>query len=151
MRAKAWWGGIFLIALIGAVALLYASTMQVDINGRATDALIDVGELQIALSTWGTTHPTGYPLYTILGNCMAALGRLVGVAPAQATSAFSVLAALIAFALVFVITLGATGSPPAAGVAIVVFALGRRTGSRQRRLCLPAVAATAQSIALPVP
>ena len=110
------------VALVAAVALVYVAGMQTGINGQSSPDMIDVGELQVALSTWGTTHPTGYPLYTITGNLLVALGRAFGIAPALASSALSVAAALGALGLVYALVRQATGRTLAATTSLLLLA-----------------------------
>ncbi|MGB8643843.1 MAG: DUF2723 domain-containing protein [Anaerolineae bacterium] len=86
-------------AVLVAVGLLYLTTLQTDINGL--DDLVDAGEFQNALFLWGIVHPTGYPLYLMVGGAFVHLINLVGVNPAAGASLFSLLGALGALALLF--------------------------------------------------
>lgn len=49
----------------------------------------DPGEFQFAAWRWGLAHPTGYPLYLLLGGAWQHLWALAGVAPATALNALS--------------------------------------------------------------
>ncbi len=84
-------------------AALYASTLQVTVNGVVHPYTTDVGEIQNALPRWGTIHYPGYPLYSLLGSLLVTVLRLVGVPPAAGASVFSalwgVMAALLIYAL----------------------------------------------------
>jgi hypothetical protein len=111
------------VAVIGSLFLIYASTLQTDINGHSIPPLIDVGELEVSLSSWGTVHPTGYPLWVIVGNLMANIGRLLGFQPAAATSALSLIAVTAAFIVMYIFVWRATQSIAAAIAAIIVLAL----------------------------
>lgn len=105
------------------LALIYGSTVQTDINGRSIPAMIDVGELQVALSSWGTTHSTGYPLYTIVANLLVELGRLAGIAPVAVTSAISYVAVMLAFTILYVLMWQATHSMAAGAATVLLLAL----------------------------
>ena len=58
-----------LLALL-ILLVAYLSTLQTIPNGAEHYFMIDVGETQIVLNTWGTLHTTGYPLYVIVGNVL---------------------------------------------------------------------------------
>jgi len=69
-----------LLALVLAVGGLYAATLMVKVSGCApVKYCTDVGEFQVALPEWGTVHPTGYPLYMLLGSPFVAGLRALGV------------------------------------------------------------------------
>jgi hypothetical protein len=82
------------------LCLFYAATLQRDINGRAHEYLLDTGEIQVALNLWGTIHYTGYPLYTILSTLLTQAANSLGMPPALAASATSLIWSLLAL-LVF--------------------------------------------------
>jgi len=92
--------------LVVAVLLpVYLSTLQTLPNGAEHYYMIDVGETQIVLNTWGTLHATGYPLYVMSGNLLVAALRLLGVAPATAPGAVSLLWGILALALIYTLAL----------------------------------------------
>ena len=49
----------------------------------------DAGEFQFAAWRFGLAHPTGYPLYLLLGGSWQHLAALFGVDPATSLNAFS--------------------------------------------------------------
>lgn len=69
--------------------LIYLSTLQWQINGSQSPYATGVGEIQNALPRWGTIHFTGYPVYTFSGSLFVTLLRLLGIAPAAASSLYS--------------------------------------------------------------
>ncbi len=91
------------VLLAAALALLYLATLQRDINGSNDEYVNDTAEFQNVLTQWGTAHPTGYPLYSLLGAAFTSAGRLVGAPPAAAASAFSTLWALVALLGVYLL------------------------------------------------
>ncbi len=95
-RYSPWLVGAAVCAL---VALVYATTLQTDINGL--DDLVDAGEFQNALFLWGIVHPTGYPLYLLVGGVFVHVLYALGVNPAAGASLFSLAGAISALALFF--------------------------------------------------
>ena len=95
------------IALFGGTLLLlllaYIPLLQRIPNGADHYFMIDVGETQIVLNTWGTLHATGYPHYVILGNLLTAPLRWVGLSPAVAAAVVSVLWGMLAAGLLFLL------------------------------------------------
>jgi len=89
------------VAWFSIVLGLYLSTLQTDVNGSGDPFMIDVGEIQGALATWGTLHPSGYPLYTILGNLIVRLVRVAGGTPATGVSILSLCASIGALILIY--------------------------------------------------
>jgi hypothetical protein len=61
------------------------------INGSDSVYADDVGEYQVALPLWGTVHPTGTPLYMLLGSPFVTALRRLGLAPSAGASLFSLL------------------------------------------------------------
>lgn len=80
------WPGVLVCV---AFACAYATTLQRQINGAGHLQMMDVAEMQIVLASWGTLHPSGYPLYTILGNLFVAFWKWLGAPAAVASSGFS--------------------------------------------------------------
>lgn len=87
-----------LILLLG---LAYLPTLQTIPNGSSQLMMIDVGETQIVLNTWGTLHPTGYPHYVITGNIIVSILRGVGVKAATAPSLVSLFWGLLALVVIY--------------------------------------------------
>ena len=102
--------------------LIYSGTLQRDINGSSHSYMIDVGEIQVALNTWGTIHFTGYPLFTILGALLTHVLRPLGLPPAAAASAvattWSLLGLACAYWLIARLTEGAYGLAALATLAL---------------------------------
>lgn len=113
--------GILAILLLLVVYLL---TLQRDINGSSHDYLLDTGEIQVALNTWGTIHYTGYPHYTVLSSLLTQLMRLMGMEPAAAASFSSLVWSLgslwLAYWLMVDLSQGKYGL---AGLALLVLGL----------------------------
>ncbi len=113
-------------ALIGAaLALVYALTLQRQINGATHLQMMDVAEMQIALATWGTLHPAGYPLYTILGNLFVAFWKVWGVPAAVASAGFSLVLGVATLALLYRLVWEMTGRALAAVTAAVLLGISR--------------------------
>ncbi len=91
LRRTAWLLGILSFAL-------YAATAAPSITALFDDSL----EFQVVLPNFELAHPTGYPLYTLLGGLWNALLATVGIGnPAQRVNLFSALAGAGAVAFVF--------------------------------------------------
>ncbi len=91
---------ITLIIVVACVA--YLPTAQPDISASPHRYFTDVGNVQNALSQWGTLHSSGYPLFSLVGAAFVAVLRGLGVVPALGASLFSTvwaIAALVAFYL----------------------------------------------------
>jgi len=65
-----------------------------------TVGLVDSGELALACAEPGIAHPTGYPLYTVLGRVLL---TLTGLEPVLATNLLSALTGTLAVALMFLL------------------------------------------------
>ncbi len=84
---------------VGACAA-YLPTVMPDISANPNSYFTDVGNVQNALSLWGTLHSSGYPLFSLAGAVFVTVLRAIGVAPAAAASLFSTvwaIAALVVF------------------------------------------------------
>ncbi|MBZ0281345.1 MAG: DUF2723 domain-containing protein [Anaerolineae bacterium] len=92
----------FLLVLLVLIPL-YLTTLQTIPNGAEHYYMIDVGETQIVLNTWGTLHATGYPLYVILGNLIVTVLRVVGVSAATAPGLVSLLWTVLALGGIFLV------------------------------------------------
>ena len=97
-RELATWLGVLVCAAFG---LIYSLTLQRQINGAGHLQMMDVAEMQIVLASWGTLHPSGYPLYTLLGNLFVAFWRWLGVPAAVASSGFSLILGVATLALLY--------------------------------------------------
>lgn len=84
------------LAAVVIVAVAYAGTLMLTVNGSDSDFTADTGEFQVALPLWGTVHMTGYPLYMLLGSPFVLGLRAVGVPPAAGASVYSAVWALLA-------------------------------------------------------
>lgn len=78
----------------GIIAVFYILTMI------PTVGLIDSGELALACAEPGIAHPTGYPLYTLVGRLVC---MITGLEPVLATNFLSVLAGAAAVFAMFLI------------------------------------------------
>src|SRR5687767_6852906 len=106
--------GLAAAALIVAAAG-WLSTLQTRIgadyplydapDGIARTYMDDSGEFVVAWSTWGVSHPPGYPLLGLIGNVWVRAGGLVGVAPLISASVLSFVFAMAALVLIALIVL----------------------------------------------
>lgn len=72
--------------------LLFAGIFALYMRTLAPGLLFgDSGEFQVAAWTLGLAHPTGYPLYLLLGSLWQHLLALLGISPAYALNVFSAL------------------------------------------------------------
>ncbi len=78
-------------------------------------------EFHVVLPTLGIAHPSGYPLYTLLGKLATALIPFRD--PAGRANLLSALAAALAMAILYLVARRFAGSRPAAAVATVAFAI----------------------------
>jgi hypothetical protein len=96
---------IIVLLIIVAALIAYGSTLQTDVSGSDNPYFIDVGSNQNALNQWGTLHGSAYPLYSFTGAVFTSALRLIGMAPAAASSLYSTvwsIAALITLYLFLV-------------------------------------------------
>lgn len=92
--------------------LLFAGTLGLYLRTLAPGLLGgDAGEFQVAAWRLGLAHPTGYPLYLILGGIWQHLLALGGVNPAYALNMFSALLGAAAVALLYLCMIGWLQSP----------------------------------------
>ena len=90
-------GTAILAAALGLLALaLYVRTLAPGLLDG------DAGEFQFAAWGFGLAHPTGYPLYLILGGAWQHGLALFGADPAWALNLFSAVTAAVTVALLFV-------------------------------------------------
>src|SRR3990172_1726033 len=103
-------------ALSLIVAAVYATTLNPAVS------FIDSGELAAAATTLGIAHPTGYPLFTLLGRTLVVLpGPLE---PVARLTLFSAALLLPALAFLVVRERGAAGLGRAIPVLALAFLLG---------------------------
>lgn len=82
--------------------LLAALTLAMYLRTLAPGLLAgDPGEFQFAAWNFGLAHPTGYPLYMVLGGLWQRLWALIGIPPATSLNAFSAVCAAAAVALLY--------------------------------------------------
>ena len=105
------------------VACFYFSTLMWDINGSDLRYAVDVGEYQVAMSLWGTVHPTGTPLYMMLGSPIVTMLDYVGMEPTAGASFFSLFWAVGSVIIVVVILLEMSVAPVLASVIGVAIGL----------------------------
>ncbi len=84
--------------------LLLAFTFAGYLRMIAPDVLSgDAGEFHFAAWNWGLAHPTGYPLYLLVGGAWQRLLGLVGISPAWALNALNALTGAVAVALTYLV------------------------------------------------
>ncbi len=84
--------------------LLFALVFAGYLRMIAPDVLSgDAGEFHFAAWNWGLAHPTGYPLYLLIGGAWQHLLDFVGVSPARALNAFNALTGAVAVCLTFLV------------------------------------------------
>ncbi len=112
------WDGLLAVAL-GLMALaLYTLTLAPGLlNG-------DAGEFQFAAWRLGLAHPTGYPLYLILGSGWQHGLALLGADPAWALNLFSAVTAGVTVALLFVLMRKAIPGPLGISRGVALFSAG---------------------------
>ncbi len=108
-----------------AFTAVYALTLQRQINGASHLQLMDVAEMQIVLASWGTLHPSGYPLYTILGNLFVVFWRWLGVPAAVASAGFSLVLGVATLALLYGLMWELTGRALPAVTATALLGVSR--------------------------
>lgn len=103
--------------LVLASLALYTATAAPSVATIFDDSL----EFQVVLPTLGIAHPSGYPLYTLLGKLVTLL--LPFRDPAGRANLFSALCAAAAAGLLYLAARKLAGSRPAALVATTAFAI----------------------------
>jgi hypothetical protein len=101
--------------------------LHADPDGISRSYMDDSGEFVVAWSTWGVTHPPGYPLLGLIGNVWVRVGRLVGVASILSASMLSFVFAMAALVLVALILLRVDRYGLGATAAVLLAAFGFRT------------------------
>ncbi len=109
------WTRDTILALFFALAslALYAATAAPSVATLFDDSL----EFQVVLPTLGIAHPSGYPLYTLLGRLWTLLLPLRD--PAGRANLLSAVAAAAAVGVFFLVARRLAGSRPAAVIATV--------------------------------
>lgn len=87
------------LGALGILVLVYLFTLQTIPNGSSHYYMIDVGETQIVLNTWGSLHATGYPLYAMSGSALVTLLKTLGIGAVVAPAVVSLLWGIGALAL----------------------------------------------------
>ncbi len=105
-----------LVLFLGGL-LLYGFTAAPSVATVFDDSL----EFQVVLPTLGIAHPSGYPLYTLLGWLFTHL--LPFRDPAGRANLLSALVAALAVGILYLVAKRLSGSRPAAAVAAIAFAL----------------------------
>ena len=120
------WGGL---AFAGPL-VLYGASLPVSV------AFWDTGEMQTVPYILGTAHPTGFPLFVLLGWAFThavAIGTV-----AWRTSLFCALTMALAARLVYSLALLFDVEPPLAACGALLFAAGEVAWSRGTRAgCMP--------------
>ncbi len=115
---------LFLLAL--AVLLpVYWLTLQRIPNGAEHYYMIDVGETQIVLNSWGTLHATGYPLYVMSGNLLVKLLRGLGISAVVAPALVSLLWGVLSLALLYLLLVKIINNRWLAAGIVILFGLTR--------------------------
>ena len=90
----------------------------------------DSGELTLVLATFGVAHPTGYPLYTLLGGAFVHAAHALGATWAQAANLWSALGGAVAIGALHALAarllaprVGARDAAAAAAIPLLAFAL----------------------------
>ncbi len=113
------------IIILAILIIVYWPTFQTIPNGSSHSMMMDVGETQVVLNTWGTLHPTGYPHYVISGNLLVGFLKLLGISAAAAASSVSLLWGLLALAVFYLMTLHLTYDVVLAAALVLIFGLTR--------------------------
>lgn len=118
---QGWAWAAFFVPLLVA----YLLTLQTIPNGAEHYYMIDVGETQIVLNTWGTLHATGYPLYVMLGNLLVTLLRGLGLDAAAAPGVVALLYTLAAMGLLYALLRRISGRGWLAAGIVALYGLTR--------------------------
>jgi hypothetical protein len=115
--------GVVFILLMVSVVTLYSLTLMLDVSHCASKYCDDTAEFQVALAAWGTVHPTGYPLYMLLGSPLISAWRALGVPPAVGSSLYSLIWQAAAIAGVFLLIYRETRQPWLSGLTALALAV----------------------------
>ncbi|HEX9372696.1 MAG TPA: DUF2723 domain-containing protein, partial [Roseiflexaceae bacterium] len=130
---------IFLALAIGALAL-YAATLLPGIGSG------DTAEFQRVAPTLGIAHPTGYPLYTILGWLWSQLP--LGDTPAWRMNLLSAVAAALAVGVVYLVARASGQARAVAAAAALALAASATFWSQATIAEVYALAALLQALLL---
>jgi hypothetical protein len=124
VRTKLQDNRIIILLIVIAACIAYLPTAQPDISATSLGVFTDVGNVQNALSQWGTLHSTGYPLFSFLGAVFVSLLRLIGVAPALAASLFSTFWAILTLVVFYLFIAEWLADRSAALIATLLLGVG---------------------------
>jgi hypothetical protein len=99
-------------AFVGLAALAVYLTFCPPVSGTG-----DSSEFTLVLATNGVTHPTGYPLYTLLGHVFCVLAHGMGASWPFAANAWSAVGGAIAVAFLHALGTELIGDAPSLGTA----------------------------------
>lgn len=116
---------IGLVLIIVLLLIFYVPTLQTIVNGSSDLKMIDVGETQIVLNTWGTLHATGYPHYVIAGNILVSIMKMFGISAITAPALVSLFWGLIALLLLGILLYHFTENLPVSLLTVFIFGLTR--------------------------
>jgi hypothetical protein len=111
--------------LVISVTILYSLTLLTNVINCVSQYCDDPGEFTIALAQGGTVHPTGYPLYMLLGTPFVSALRAMGLSPAAGGSLFSLVWQVLAVGGVFMLVQRETHNPWLSGAAGLLLAVTR--------------------------
>lgn len=114
-----------LIIILTILIIIYWPTIQTIPNGSSHSMMIDVGETQLVLNTWGTLHATGYPHYVIIGNILVIFLKTIGISAATAPALVSLLWGILALTVLYVMTLHLTDDLFLTSILVLIFGLTR--------------------------
>ena len=77
-----------------AVAAIAFAAYSLVVPGVSSDK--DGSEFTLVLATLGLAHPTGYPIYTLVGHAFVALAHAIGVGWDRAANLWSALGGAVA-------------------------------------------------------
>ena len=107
---------LVMFGLVAMTLAVYARTLAPDVLPG------DAGEFQFAAWRLGLAHPTGYPLYLLLGSLWQHLLALFDVSPAAALNGLSALFAALAVAVLYLFMLDVPVVSPVTRRLVAIFA-----------------------------
>jgi hypothetical protein len=114
-----------IVIALAVLACIFVFTLQTIPNGSEHYFMIDVGETQIVLNTWGTLHATGYPLYIMLSSAGVTVLRAFDVSPATAPGVMSLVWGLLALALMGIAAFQVRRRPVLIAAMLLLYGLTR--------------------------
>ncbi len=109
-----WWSSW----LVGAGALATYLVLAPAVAGDK-----DAAEFTLVLATSGVCHPTGYPLYTLLGHAFVTIAHALGANWAYAANAWSAVGGALAVTFVYRLARALAGPARGAGLLALIPAL----------------------------